>query len=265
MGKIRSILSEKEIGKGFYDRSARLEIHEKIHFHLNENRFIWDKETFLKMIELFKEAEMQYYAIGCPEETSDMNLLAREDNFLEQLSHNRIATEEQKDGKIHIHFKDLRIHVGMGDFYVFCETFENAWLSVCQDHTELVDIKDLKYHPVVEEYLEWLKDYKDTSESWQFLKRMITRMKSAVGKFSERNIGFPEGYPVSIDPKVQRRYLYALYKDIVEKDIQSPIVCYRLKDGSLQVINSHRFAIEKFSGMSSIKVVVIEKESNWKE
>lgn len=265
MGNIKHILSEREIGPGFYDKSSRLEIHEKIHYHFNENRLIWDKKTFLKMLEMFKEAEVAYYQLGCPEETSDMHLLARSDNFPEQISHNRIAAEEQSDGRIHLHIKNLRIHLGMGDLYVFCETFENAWLSMSMDHSKLVDIKDLKYHPVVEEYMEWLREYKDTSENWQFLKRMITRMKSAVGKFSERNLGFPEGYPVSIDPKVQRRYLYALYKDIVEKDIQSPIVCYRLKDGSLQVINSHRFAIEKFSGMSSIKVIIVEKESNWKE
>jgi len=265
MGKIKAILAEKEVGPGFYDRSARLEINEKIHFHFNENRFIWDKKTFLKMVELFKEAEMQYYAIGCPEETPDMHLLAREDNFPEQVSHNRIAAEEQQDGHIHLHIKDLRIHLGMGDLYVLCETFENAWLSACIDHTELVDIKDLKYHPVVDEYIEWLKEYKDTSENWRYLKRMITTLKSAVGKFSERNLGFPEGYPVSIDPKIQRRYLYALYKDITEKDIQSPIVCYELKDGSLQVVNSHRFAIEKFSGMNTIRAAIIKAESNWKE
>ena len=265
MGKICSILSEKEIGIGFYDRSGRLEIHEKIHFHLNENRFIWDKETFLKMVELFKEAEVAYYKLGCPKETPDMHLLARSDNFPEQVSHNRVAAEEQKDSKIHVHYKDLRIHLGMGDLYVLCETFENAWLSMCMDHSEVVDIKDLKYHPVVGQYIEWLKEYKYTSENWRYLKRMITKLKSAVGKFSERNLGFPEEYPVSVDPKIQRRYLYALYKDITENDIQSPIVCYRLKDDSLQVVNSHRFAIEKFSGVNSINVVITQAESNWKE
>ena len=133
------------------------------------------------------------------------------------------------------------------------------------DHSEVVNIKDLKYHPVVDNYVEWLKDYKDTNENWRYLKRMITKLKSAIGNFSERNLGFPEGYPVSVDPKIQRRYLYALYKNITENDIQSPIVCYKLKDDSLQVVNSHRFAIDKFSGMSSIKVVIIKAESNWKE
>jgi len=224
MGKIKAILSEKEIGKGFYDRSARLEINEKLHFHFNENRLIWDKKTFLKMVEMFKEAEVAYYKLGCPEETSDMHLLARQDNFSEQVSHNRIAIEQQKDSKIHIHYKDLRIHIGEGDLYVFCETFENAWLSMCQDHSKLVDIKDLKYHPVVDEYIEWLKEYKDTSENWRFVKRTIAVFKSAIGDYSKRNLGFPEGYPVPIDPKVQRRYLYSLYKDIVEKDIQSPFL-----------------------------------------
>lgn len=264
MGKIKTILSEKEIGPGFYSETARIEIEEAVHLHIHDSRFIWTKETFLQMIELFKEAEMQYYAIGCPETTEKMQLLSGVD-LPKQLSHNRIAVEEQQDGKCHIHFKDLRIHLGMGDLYVFCETFENAWLAMCMDHSKLVDIKDLKYHPVVDEYVEWLKEYKDTSENWRFLKRTIAVFKSAIGDYSKRNLGFPEGFPVPIDPKVQRRYLYALYKDIVEKDIQSPIVCYRLKDNSLQVVNSHRFAIEKFSGASSIKVVIAEKESNWKE
>jgi len=264
MGDIKHILSEKEIGKGFYSETARIEINESIHLHIHEMRLVWNKETFLKMIELFKEAEMQYYSLGCPETTEKMHLLSGVD-LPKQLSHNRIAVEKQLDGKCHIHFKDLRIHLGMGDLYVFCETFENAWLSVCMDHSEIVDIKDLKYHPVVDEYIEWLKEYKDTSENWRYLKRVITKLKSTVGDFAKRNLGFPEGFPVPIDPKVQRRYLYALYKDIIERDIQSPIVCYRLKDGSLQVINSHRFAIEKFSGMSSINVVILMAESNWKE
>jgi len=265
MGKIKTILSEKEIGKGFYDRSARLEIHEKIHLHFNENRCIWDKKTFLKMIDLFKEAEFQYYALGCPEETSDMHLLAREDNFPEQISHNRIAIEQQKDSKIHLHYKDLRIHIGEGDLYVFCETFENAWLSMCIDHSKVVDIKDLKYHPVVDEYVEQLKGYKEPDKSWQFYKKRIIKLRSLVGNWSKRNLGFPKDFPGNIPKDLQTSYLYALYKDIIEKDIQSPIVCYRLKDDSLQVINSHRFAIEKFSGMSSIKVVILEAESNWKE
>lgn len=264
MGHIKSIYCEREIGKGFYSETARLEINESIHMHINENRFVWTKETFLKMIELFKEAEVQYYALGCPETTEKMHLLAGVD-LPKQLSHNRIAVEEQTDGRAHIHFKDLRIHVGLGDLYVFCETFDNAWLSMCMDNSQLVDIKDLKYHPVVDEYVDWLKDYKDTSASWRFLKRTISVFKSAVGDFSKRNLGFPKDFPVPIDPKVQREYLYALYKDIVEKDIQSPIVCYKLNDGSLQVINSHRFAIEKFSGMTFIKIVVLSKESNWKE
>lgn len=264
MGKIKHILSEREIGPGFYSSTARLEIDEAIHFHTYENRLIWDKETFLKMVELFKEAEITYYKLGCPNTTEKMHLLAGVD-LPKQLSHNRIGIEQQPDNKIHVHYKDLKIHINDGDLYVFCETFENAWLSMCMDHSEVVDIKDLKYHPVVDEYMEWLKEYKYTSENWRYLKRMITKLKSAVGKFSERNLGFPEGYPVSVDPKIQRRYLYALYKDITENDIQSPIVCYRLKDDSLQVVNSHRFAIEKFSGVNSINVVVIQAESNWKE
>jgi len=264
MGDIKSIYCEREIGKGFYSSTARLEINESVHLHLHDMRFVWNKETFLKMIELFKEAEVKFYELGCPNTTEKMHLLSGVD-LPKQLSHNRIAIEEQKDGRVHIHFKDLRIHLGMGDLYVFCETFENAWLSMCMDHSKTVDIKDLKYHPVVDEYIDWLKEYKDTSENWRWLKRTIAVFKSAVGDYSKRNLGFPEGFPVPIDPKVQRRYLYALYKDIIEKDIQSPIVCYRLKDDSLQVINSHRFAIEKFSGMSSIKVVILEAESNWKE
>ncbi len=264
MGKIRSILSEKEIGPGFYDETARIEIEECLHLHLNDCRFIMDKERFLLLVELFKEAEVAYYKLGCPDTTEKMHLLAGID-LPKQLSHNRIGIEQQPDSKIHVHYKDLKIHLNDGDLYVLCETFENAWLSMCMDHSKVVDIKDLKYHPVVDNYVEWLKEYKDTSENWRYLKRMITKIKSAVGKFSERNLGFPEGYPVSVDTKIQRRYLYALYKDITENDIQSPIVCYRLKDDSLQVVNSHRFAIEKFSGMSSINVVVIQAESNWKE
>ncbi len=265
MGKIKEIYSEKEIGPGFYDRSSRLEIHEKIHFHLNEFRFIWDKETFLKMIELFKEAEMQYYALACPEETSDMHLLAREDNFPKQLSHNRIAVEEQKDGKIHLHIKDLRIHLGIGDLYVFCETFDNAFLALSEDNKKIVEVSSLKYHPVVNEYIGCLLGYKEPISNWKQLKRTILRFRSLVGDWSKRNLGFPEGYPGKIDREVQKEYLYTLYKDVLKKGIQSPIVCYKLDDGLLQVINSHRFAIVKFMELKLVDVIVVEKESNWKE
>jgi len=264
MGKIRSILSEKEIGKGFYSETARIEINESIHMHINENRFVWSKETFLKMVELFKQAEEQYYALGCPEATEKMHLLSGVD-LPKQLSHNRIAVEQQKDSKIHVHYKDLRIHINEGDFYVFCETFDNAFLALSEDKKKTVEVSSLKYHPVVNEYIGWLLAYKEPVSNWKQLKRTILRFRSLVGDWGTRNLGFPEGYPGKIDREVQKEYLYALYKDVLKNGIQSLIVCYKLDDGSLQVINSHRFAIVKFMELKLVDVIVLDKESNWKE
>ena len=264
MGKIKEMLSEKEIGPGFYSETARIEIEEAIHVHIHDSRFIWTKETFLKMVELFKEAEMQYYALGCPQTTEKMNLLAGVD-LPKQLSHSRVAVEQQKDNKIHVHYKDLRIHINEGDLYVLCETFDNAFLALSEDKKQTVEVKSLKYHPVVNDHIKWLENYNEPISNWKQLKRTILRFRSLVGFWSKRNLGFPEGYPGKVTEEVQKDYLYALYKDILENGIKSPIVCYELDDGSLQVINSHRFAIVKFMELETIEAIILSKESNWKE
>jgi hypothetical protein len=274
MGKIKAILKEKEIGHGFYDRSARLEIEECIHFHFNDLRLFLDKNTFLRLCTLFDEAKMKFFQLGAPESTDKMHLLSNTELKKSKIG-NRLAVEIQEDGRVHIHYNQLRMHLTLGDLFVFFEVFELASKNIPKDFVKELVFDECDYHEVVNEHLETLKAYTDgggnggISVNPDQLKLDINKLQSDCGDLSRRNFGLPPEFPKDYSKALDKLYLCALYEYIKKYGYaKGPfkgkyLVAYDLSEKPY-ILNSHRLAVLKFLGYKSAKCFLVEKESNWK-
>jgi hypothetical protein len=273
MGKIKRILKEREVGPGFYDKSARLELEECIHFHFNDLRLFLDKDEFLRLCEMFDIARQKYFALGAPESTDKMHLLAN--TVLKESSiGNRLAVEIQEDGRVHIHYNQLRIHLTLGDLFLFFEVFEGASKNIPEKYIYDLVFDECDYHEVVKEHVETLKAYTANggnggiSISPDRLKRDINAIQSDCGDLSKRNFGLPKDYPKNYSIAMDKIYLCALYEYIKRyKYASGPfkdkyMVAYNLSEKPY-ILNSHRLAVLKFLGYKSAKCFLVEKESNW--
>lgn len=274
MGKIKAILKEKEIGPGFYDDSARLEIEECIHFHFNDLRLFLDKNTFLRLCSLFDEAKTKFFALGAPESTDKMHLLANT-KLKESKIGNRLAVEIQEDGRVHIHYNQLRIHLTLGDLFVFFEVFEWASKNIPEDFVKELVFDECDYHEVVDEHIRTLKIYAEGGNggitvSPDHLKRDINRTQSDCGDLSKRNFGLPPLFPKAYPRALDKLYLCALYEYLKKYGYAAGpfegkyMVAYD-SPGKPYILNAHRLTVLKFLGYKSAKCFLVEKESNWKE
>lgn len=269
MGDINKMLEERVVGPGMYGDTARIEIEEAIHFHLDEYRFLWSKERFLEIADLFKEAVKRFEQEGSPEETSPMIALSVKQTLPSKFAPNRCAVELEENGTIHFHLRDFRIHMNEGDLVVLYEIIENAYNNLIRTNGRLqtIPLNEIKdYHEVVNQYVNWLKEYKEgvyntPPEDFLFYKNQMILQKTSVGDFFKRNKGFPDDFPGDVDIETDRNYLFSLYNDIVENGIRNPLLAYKI-DGGIKIISSHRFAIQKYMKVDPLIVCVVEPESN---
>lgn len=279
MGKIKSILYERPCGPGFYDKSARIEIEECLHVHYNDMRIFMDKDTFLRTSEMFIKAREEYDRMGQPESLNNMVLLA-DTELNESKIKPRIAIEIQKDNRVHIHYNDLRIHIGMGDLMVWFETFSHANRNIPDEYISFLRLSDCTYHPVVDDYVRFLKDAEEKKVYMGNpirIKRAMFKTKFDVGDLKTRNFGLPEGWPNQTAQAFDYAYLTALYCQIRQEGYGSNsnqynfMVAYQRKpdkDGKQDVpriINSHRLAVLKALGYETVWCYVVEPDSGWVE
>ena len=196
---------------------------------------------------------------------------------------NRLAIEEQSDGSVHIHYRDLRIHQKPADFLNFARQMWAAYLAYSRHHVRDVSLADLKTHDVVRTYLRWLDEYEDKGAlAWAdplrsassvadlyLISRYQMSMSPSLGL--RRPEGLPQYVPQIVSNDFDRSYLIALYESILEYGFgEGPyahqyMLVYRLKDGSLYAKDSHRYACLKFLGREIVPAVVVDAESGWDE
>lgn len=280
MGNIKKILSETIIGNsGLYDDHARLEIQEAVHFHYRDGRYILNKNDFISLCELFNEAYKKYVEIGMPENTKDMVTLANK-SLGNSIHSNRIGSELDITSTIHIHYRDLRIHLTKPDYHaLFQHIFTgNILLNLTQfEYVNLTD-KKIRLHPVVNQYINDLKKYdnneyeKEDADSVIYYSMIVREceMMSEPNKKIERGNGFPLNYPKQIPKDIDRKYLFSIYESMKKYGYaEGPffgqyIIIYKEKPDTLYVKDSHRVACLLHLELTKIRVLVTEPESGWK-
>jgi hypothetical protein len=75
MGYNINILAEKNaLSKRDVNHSARLELEECIHFHVDDFRFMWTTKEFLHLADIFAQAKEKVTEMGCPDQSDRMNV-----------------------------------------------------------------------------------------------------------------------------------------------------------------------------------------------
>lgn len=281
-GHIDKILAERQIGKrGLYSNHARLEISENIHFHYRDSRLVLTPETMEVLGKMFGSAVKKWNELGRPEigpnPYEQVDTLAESPLPDEGHHASRFGVEEEKDGTIHIHHRDLRIHLKPADFLFFAREMQTAYLQYCRHHATDVSIKSLKYHQVVDKYVQILSDYDKTGE-----KIDIDRITEVDGFLTIKNLGsmspslgtkrpngLPDDVPRNIPENMNRLYLLRLYESIKKHGYaKGPyqyqyIRIYGDRNGILTVKDSHRLACLIHLGYDKVKAVVVAAESGW--
>lgn len=277
MGNIKEILSETIFGKrGIYEDYARLEIEENIHFHYRDGRYIFNKEDFLTVAKVFIDALNKFIEIRTPESTKEMVQLSG--NYLkESLHNNRLGCELNFDNTVHVHYRDLRLHLNRPDFHKMAENLHIANLMLNLQDSQPIDLKDkrIRLHPVVHEHNENLRKYdnmeypKENPEDVIKYLLAVKRYQSHPNNNIKRPNGFPSNYPAEIPKELNRKYLFSLYESIKKYGYaEAPfygqyIIIYRENESVLYVKDSHRVACLLHLGITNIKALITEPESGW--
>ncbi len=268
MGKINKILKELQCGPGIYDRTARLELEENIHFHLDDLRFFLNKEDFLLLCDMFREAKERYIHLGQPESTKEMHLLS--DIVLgEGDVKNRVGIEIQMDSRSHFHYNSLRVHLPLGDLMLWFEVFEQASKNIPDSFVKELTFISCDFHETVYEHLNIIEKYKNGDGfNPEELRVSMNNIESNCGDIFTRNFGLPPDFPKKFPKAVDHKYLMALYENIKKYGYaEGPyyrkyMVAYDLKSKPY-ILNSHRLAVLMALGYKKALFYVVEKESNW--
>ncbi len=277
MGNIKEILSETPIGKkGIYENHSRLEIEENIHLHYRDGRYIFKKEDFLNLVRLFNEAYQRYKAIGTPECMDKMVQLAG-GPLGDSLHSNRLGCELGHDETIHIHYRDLRLHLNRPDFHIMAENLHigNLMLNLIDSKNIDLTSKNIRIHPVVHQHIENLKKYdngeypKENPDDIIRYVLDIKKIESHPNNDIKRPNGLPENYPGKIPPELDRKYLFCMYESIKKYGYaEAPfygqyIIAYRENENTLYMKDSHRVSCLLHLKMTNIKALITEPESGW--
>lgn len=277
MGNIKEILSETIIGKkGIYENHSRLEIEENIHLHYRDCRYVLKKEDFLNLVKLFNDAYQKYKEIGAPENTKEMVQLSGEP--LDYSIHgNRLGCELGYDETVHIHYRDLRLHLNRPDFRIMSENLHIGNLMLNVLDSKIVDLKDknIRLHPVVYQHIENLKKYdngeypKENPEDIIKYLLDIKRYESHPDNDIKRPKGFPINYPGKISSDLDKKYLFCMYESMKKYGYaEAPfygqyIIIYKENESTLYVKDSHRVSCLLHLGMTNVRALITEPESGW--
>lgn len=278
MGHIKSILSERQIGKErLYPSHARLEISECVHFHYRDLRFVMSSQEMEVWGKIFKEGLKKWEEMGQPEQGDNpykgFTVLCEEHLPDEGYHANRLAIEEEEDGSIHTHYGALRTHLKPVDFLILAQQMWLAYLQYNKQHKTLISLGDLTYHPVVDDYVRILsnceEDSHDKTSTIDFMLANKWCRSNDIG--TKRPNGLPEEFPGKIPEGRDVEYLFSLCRSIKEHGYASGPYKYQLvrvyiqKDGSLYAKDSHRLACLLHLNYEEVNVLVVNEESGWRE
>ena len=280
MGKIREILAERRIGKrGMYSDHARLELSENIHLHWRDLRLAMSPADFEILKDMFVNAFAKYEGMGKPEQSEtpyEVVVGLNEQDLTDAGYHSdRLGVEEQDDGSIHVHYRDLRMHMKPANFMVFAQQLWLSYLQYSKLKVSKVDLAKVTYHPVVDRYLEWLDQEhsnKDYPANNVFLHHLLIKYKESHPSDNvSRPDGLPKNYPGNVSETEDLVYLYVLHISLERYGYaKGPFAyqymrVYKQKDGSLYVKDSRRLACLLHLGYKYIDAVVVDAESGWRE
>lgn len=294
MGENVNLLSERPIGSKIDDEGTRLELHENVHWHYRNSRFVFEGKNFYNIATMFENAKREFVKLGMPESSIDDPKMLGETSLIGNGYHsNRLGCELQANGAIHIHYRDLRLRMKKADFLIFVETLCNASLELndaCQKEVSLEDIDitnnsqsvvqvpDIainKYLKLLEEYDEGRYERVSADDvTLYYLKLKQYNRGSASGNIQRPN-GLPSGvYPFLIPEEIDTKYLFAIYESIKKYGYakgpydKKYITAYKLDDdkGKMYITGAHRIACLFHMYRHSIvgkhiKVALVEPES----
>lgn len=276
MGTIKRILVERRIGRqGYYPDHARLELAENVHLHWRDLRLVMSITDMLILRGILSDGVSAWETMGRPESLPEFKVLDENRLRDEGYHADRLAVEEQDDGSVHIHYRDLRIHLMPADMLLLARQLRWAMLEYIRSHVETVDITTLNRHSIVETYLRWLKERELISPTIDVEELgLLIRQRQYLSRLYglARPNGLPDDTGFKDSRELDRRYLFAIADSIKEFGYggDSPygydyLVVYRLPDGSLYCKDSHRLACLLHLGIVENKAsaVVVDAESGW--
>jgi hypothetical protein len=280
MGDITSFLIERRCGKGIYAPEARIEIEEAIHVHYRDFRFLLNGKDFNDLYQAMTDAYEKWVAMGMPETVPSLVPLGKR-VLSGGIANDRFGIEKQRDGTIHVHYHDLRIHLSPADFYWMAISFGKAkekhaaegkkvMISIAADGKLSADgYTRVTYHDVVHDHVRTIKHCPLGLINHEVtFRNKIVDTWSDVGDRKTRCLGLPPNFPKSPPTHLDAGYLMALYQSMKQRGYDHthfPIVTYDLGNGGLYVKDSHRIACLIALGTPEFMAVVLSPETGWNE
>lgn len=288
MGYNIAILDERRAQKGDDDvHSARAELEECIHFHTDAVRLVFTTQEMLKIADIFITAKKELLAMGSPDTLPQMKSFGSV-MFNEPCLHNdRFAVEVTLDGTVHIHHKNLRLHLSQMDFYDVADGFKDAVLTLCDHLKTEIDItaSNITYHPIADKYIEQLNSYirgngdRAIAEEVSKLKYDMRRyevLPNGPNTTTEQDIQRPTGrlpdkFPGNIPDDLNKAYLLSLYESVrkwgyADGPFYGDLMpAYKYQDGRIYLKGAHRTAVLKVIGYTNIEVALSKPPTAWTE
>lgn len=287
MGHNINMLEERNAEKGMDENhTARFEIEECVHFHTDDFRFVFTTQEALKIAQMFTEGKKILEDLGSPEYLEHMVQLGGV--FLDgKCMHNdRLAAEVTRDGSIHVHLKNLRIHMTPMDFYEFADGMRNALMSLGQHLETEIDITadNVIIPSIAYNYLDMLKEYyspgyqgpevpAEKVSELRYKMKWHKRHPQGDGTKEEdlqRKSGYlPKPFPGVIPDSLNEDYLYSMCESIKKWGYASGpfygdyMPVYKYPNGKIYLKGAHRTAALLHLGITNIKVLMTDAPTGW--
>jgi len=115
MGHIKNIIKQAKVCKPLLNNRFTVELCENVHIHYRNLRMEFPKDEFLLILKKLKsinEEEVKQFVYGKDQFESMIHSL----DLPEETEFNdRFQVEEQMNGQVHVHYKNLRLEL-RGDF-----------------------------------------------------------------------------------------------------------------------------------------------------
>jgi len=287
VGRNIDILSENRAPTEGVSHGARLEHEECVHYHEDEFRLVYTMEEFRRIAQIWVEGLEDARKIGFPETYHHISLGQGQNLGKPCLHDNRMAAELTADGTIHVHLKNLRIHLKQSEFVEFADMLAQARVSLGARHHILLNISEpLPEHilipSVVQHHRRAIQEYKrnqnehQSSDDIGWLAHRIRWLtehpqgNQEVEEDLQRADGrLPLVFPSTPPADLDRKYAVVVYEAIRRWGFADgpfygqAMPAYRYRNGQIYLKGAHRTAAALELGLKEIPVLLMDPPTGW--
>jgi len=153
MGDVKTVLATKDFMDAYFEDALRLEVSEAVHLHWRDTRILLTPDQF----KTFYNCLLRGYNVwdgGLADQDTVLHECVLPNGILLEPV---VSLEEQENGCIHFHYKDIRVEINQSNFVNMALLFEEAKVNYFKEREQSIAIVEINPYDHI---------HKPTFEEW---------------------------------------------------------------------------------------------------